>query len=66
MLSNMHINACLFDSVAQSEPRLTGDQEVAGSILPSRQQSFFSTLSEERQLSGRYIQKQTSKQKIIL
>ena len=29
----MHINACLFDrpaSVAQSDARLTGDQEVAG------------------------------------
>ena len=37
MLSNMHINSCLFDrpaSVAQSDARLTGDQEITGSILP--------------------------------
>ena len=35
----MHINACLFDrpaSVAESDARLTGDQEVAGSILTGR------------------------------
>ena len=65
MLSYMHINACLFDrptSVAQSDARLTGDHEVAGSILPGRQQSFFSTLSQEGPLSSRYIQKQTRKQ----
>ena len=61
----MHINACLFDrpaSIAQSNERLTCDQEVAGSILPDRQQSFFPTLSQEEQLSGRHIQKHTSKQ----
>ena len=63
MLSYMHINACLFDSptsVAQSDARLTGDQEVASSILLGRQQSFFSTLNQEGQLSGHYIQKQTN------
>ena len=65
MLSYMHINVCLFDrpaSVALSDARLTGDQEVAGSILPSRQQSFFSVLSKDGQLSCRCINKQTSKQ----
>ena len=58
MLSYLHINVRLFDrpaSIAQSHARLNGDQEVAGSILPGWQQSFFSTLSQEGQLSDHHI-----------
>ena len=50
----MHSTACLFSrsvSVGQSDARLTGDQEVAGLILPGRQQSLFSALIQEGQLS---------------